>query len=853
MRLFIAILFALWVAPLSAVEDLGICLDATGSAPPGVDRPLGIGRARSATQAIAAASFTNLNADALTTFSRTTSAWDPVNNAIKYASQRRQRTFAINGTNYSADLIESARTNLLASGTSEHFERWTVGSGTPVVTTDTLACPNAEVVADTLTEGVGTGTQGVAQSVTKAASSLAYVGSCYIKNKTGSREVIVELDDGTTTNGVAVRINPATGVLTSAPAAFGAGWAVNTAAGTSGYTITDAGGGWYRVSVIATSDTTTTVRFRVALYNAADSYAGDGTSAVYLWGADANQATFAAATCLCRNLCNQSETLGTTWGVTRASVSSNAVADPITGNTTADKLVEDATAGATHFIAQGSFVKTASASYTFTVSLYAKQAGRTWIGVALAATNALTNSCRGFFDLGNGVTGSSTTSGAGFAVTSKSITSVGNGWYRCVLVGTSDTTANVACGVLLATADTTISYNGDGTSGAYLWGAQVEYGSTANQYWATTTAGLRTADVLLSTLTSLTDARTNRAIWSEQFDNAAWTKTDVTVTANSGTDPNGNGYCDLLTEGVAGTALTASTSVVISAGAPIFGASYFKASAVNSWVRVQVLDATSNGWRAWYNLTTGAVGSTAAVGTGTATSLTIERCGNGWYRCSTLGAVDPASIGAVISVCSASANASNTPVASSAYYAFGAYFRANVIVGTTNTDYIPTGSAAVAAPAGLSRTTGTLVSIVMPRNWTGDQDGSTAFQVVRGNDASVSKITRAGATATPALVRNDLAGNQFPGSPTWNPTSGTLMQATMTWSPSAVTGYIDGAASGTPDSSLQAPFDAVTAVNIGATSTGTSAFFGYVLAFYSHQQVVPASTLALMYAATSAP
>ncbi len=232
----------------------------------GIQSKFGLGAPRTTTQAIAAASFQNLNASGLTTFSRTTSAYDPVNNAIKYANQRRQRTFTVNGTNYSADLIESARTNLLTVGTSEHFERWTAGTGVPTITADALACPNAEVVADSFIEGTTNGVQSVAQTLSKTAVATTYAASVYFKTASGTRDLELELDDGTTTNGVRMRVTSA-GALSSAPAAFGASWSSNTVAGTSGYTITDAGSSWYRVTLIATTDATTTVRFRVALYN----------------------------------------------------------------------------------------------------------------------------------------------------------------------------------------------------------------------------------------------------------------------------------------------------------------------------------------------------------------------------------------------------------------------------------------------------------------------------------------------------------------------------------------------------------------------------------------------------------
>ncbi len=831
----------------NSVLGLGIT-PSVGASPLGIRNGLGLMSVPTLAAIIAAANLQNLNDPALTTFSRTTSAYDPVNNVIKYAGQRRQRTIAINGTNYSSDLIESARTNLLAAGTSEHFERWTAGTGVPTITADSLACPNAEVVADTFIEGTTNGVQSVAQSITKATSALAYAASVYFKLASGSRDLELELDDGTTTNGVSMRVS-SLGALSNAPTAFGTGFAVNTAAGTSGYTITDHGGGWFRVTLVATSDATATVRFRVALWNGSTtSYAGNGTSGVYLWGGCVEQATFAGAVVLNRNCLLQSETLGTTWTLTRATISSNTTADPITGNLTADTIVEDNTGTNTHFIGQ-SFTK-AAASQQFTFSVYLKQSGRTWAFVQCSDTG-ITNGAGIYFDVANGVKGTAVVLGAGWTLNASTITAVGS-WYRCTITVTTATSTTIRAEVYTATADLGVIIVTPLNAAALIcWGAHLEYGAQVNQYWATTTAGLRTADVLTSSLTGFTDARTNLLTWSEQFDNAAWTKTDVTVTANSGTDPNGNSYCDLLTEGVAGTAVTQSSTATISANTTIAAACWLKASANNSWVRISVLsDAAANGWRAWYNLTTGAVGSQTVLGTGTASSISIENWGNGWYRLKSTGKVDPAATTFVLTVRSADADASTTRVNNAAYYAFGASLEQASTVGT----YIPVGGTAITTgPTGLSRTTGTLVSIVMPRNWTTDQDGTTTWRICDSGGTSTDASLRRQSTGGESLRRDDAGGAQGAGL-TSTLTASILSQITYSWSASSILPAFNGVQSTAgADTTLGAPFNAVTSLLVGSASAGTSAFFGYVLCLYSHQQVVPASTRYLIYANTTAP
>ncbi len=428
-------------------------------------------------------------------------SYDSYNNAIAYVNGRRLRAFTVAGTTYHMDLVESSRVNLIATGTSEHFESpfWTGGSGNPTITADATTAPDGETVADAFVEGASNGQQDLTQSITKAASSLAYAVSFLVENKSGTRQFLVEADDGTTTNGVSMRVNPATGAVTSAVAAFGSGWSVDTTSGTSGYVVHAEGGSWYRVTIEVNSDSTTTIRSRCALWNGSTtSYAGDTTSGVYVWAAGVEQAHFPSSVILTRNMILRSEDITATWGKTRSTATGDTTANPLTGDTTADTLTEDSTASNTHFVSAASVTKAAS-SQSVTFSEHLKAGTRTWALVGIGATSALANGVGAYFDLGGGATGSNFTAGSGWTLSSKHITSEGSGWYKCDIEVTTSTATTMVPVVRMATADTVSSYNGDGASTIILYGGQLEYGAQVNTYWATNnTAGNRSGEIFTS-------------------------------------------------------------------------------------------------------------------------------------------------------------------------------------------------------------------------------------------------------------------------------------------------------------------------------------------------------------------
>lgn len=122
-----------------------------------------------------------------------------------------------------------------------------------------------------------------------------------------------------------------------------------------------------------------------------------------------------------------------------------------------------------------------------------------------------------------------------------------DGWYRCIITYTPSTTGLFNVHIKLLNNSGVPSFLGNGSDGIYLWGAQLETGTTATEYFPTTDRfNVPRVDYLNSTTGSLLvePARTNSVLYSEQFDNGYWNKTNVTVTPNTTTAPDGTTTAD---------------------------------------------------------------------------------------------------------------------------------------------------------------------------------------------------------------------------------------------------------------------------------------------------------------------
>lgn len=244
------------------------------------------------------------------------------------------------------------------------------------------------------------------------------------------------------------------------------------------------------------------------------------------------------------NLHTQSQ-FASGWATSAATLTPNAAIAP-DGTTTMANLVPT-TANAQHSVYQAVSVPGASLP---TRSFYAKANGYTRVG----STDANYGTWAAF-DL----TGAGSVIAASATCTA-SIVLVGNGVYRCIIAAF---TPNPSGGFrhditpldnsYTTGIPNTYAFAGDGTSGVYVWGAQLEPSSVVSSYKPTTSSAFYGPRIEYDPVTRAVRgylaerASTNYMLWSRDLTNAAWTKTNITAALNQVGADGGANSASLLT------------------------------------------------------------------------------------------------------------------------------------------------------------------------------------------------------------------------------------------------------------------------------------------------------------------
>ena len=266
------------------------------------------------------------------------------------------------------------------------------------------------------------------------------------------------------------------------------------------------------------------------------------------------------------------------------------------------------------------------------------------------------------------------------------IESVGNGWLKCGISGSNASLSTIDLYYRVRPTGGTGAFTGNGTSGAFVWGAQLNIGSTAKPYFPTTdrlnvprltyqNGGGGCPSLLLE------KQSTNVLTYSEQFDNAAWTKSGSnSVTANAIISPDGTQNADFLVSTATNTAAKYAYQVITSTATPT-ATIYAKAGAVT-----EMMFYCQGGNGIYFNLTNGAFIAYYGGGSSTITSYSSVAVGNGWYRYSLTFNTSVTSIEVYMS---ASTNITPSIANGDGFYIWGAQLEAS----SYPTSYIPTTSA----------------------------------------------------------------------------------------------------------------------------------------------------------------
>jgi hypothetical protein len=376
----------------------------------------------------------------------------------------------------SAGLIEKVRTNLaLYSQNFSQTGTWVTSTTTRV---DSQTDPNGGTTASKFT---ATGANSNVIQTRTVSSGIPYTWSFYAKSDSAT-DVNIRLDNN---NGNFVQANMA---LTTS---------------------------WQRFSITLNSNATTILCFlgggvsftagEVAYMAFAQLEASDivtdyiaTTSAAVSVGPVANvpRLDYLGSSCprlllepQRTNLITFSEQLdNAAWNKLGITVAANNTTSP-SGYIDADKLIADAGTG-NRVVYQGVVPVGVS-----TTTVYAK-AGE-FGGVVIASGTQ-----GGFFNLTTGEYRAEYNS----APTAYNITSASNGWYRCSVTMTSVSGDNLYIGPN-DNVSTLLSITGDGTSGIYAWGAQLEAGAYATSYIPTLGASVTRGadDYYTNSLSSLHD------------------------------------------------------------------------------------------------------------------------------------------------------------------------------------------------------------------------------------------------------------------------------------------------------------------------------------------------------------
>ena len=619
-------------------------------------------------------------------------------------------------------LIQYAPHNLLTY--SEQFDNAAWAKTAVTVSTNTITAPDGTTTADKFNYSAAS----TAPSQTITSTTTTYTISTYVKPSNTSFCRLRVAAIGGSTTAFSSYFNITTGAVSStgvATADFGSLLP----------SITSVGNGWYRISVtfaVLSALTSITYGIIASQTSGGASAAGDE---LYAWGAQLNEGALQPYySTTVKNLLGYSQNFdNAAWTKSNSSIAASTVIGPF-GFDGGQKLVEN-TAAVSHTITQGS----PTIGLPITYSFYAKAGERSKINLVGGGYTA-----QGFVSVFNLSTGVLDTNVGNKA----SITPVGNGWYRCAVSFTPSTTGGLSLSILDNTGNST--YTGDGTSGIYIFGAQLSDSASLDPYsYNPVAAPTSTAyygprfDYDPATLAPkgllIEEQRTNLMLYSEDL-STVWNLGTGTVQSNTWTAPTGNLTGDTFTIGLDSTTPSQSTTITASA---TYTLSFFVSKPLTTAAFLRLRFGTAAGSiSAFIDASTMSFG---VVQAGIVANY-IKQIQNNIYQVSasfTYGATDGGSRSLAIS--GVVANNSSTPDTGKNIAIWGIQYE----LGAFPTSYIPTTSATVTRAADNASMVGSNFS-----SWYNRSEGTIYSQWMLGGDNTSANVYNINDTTGANYIRN---------------------------------------------------------------------------------------------------
>jgi hypothetical protein len=390
------------------------------------------------------------------------------------------------------------------------------------------------------------------------------------------------------------------------------------------------------------------------------------------------------------------------WTKTGASITANATTAP-DGTGTADLYIPNTTL-TQHRIVK-SFPQTLSGNNN--ISFYLKGNGYNFVTFYfLGGTSGNVQ-----IDLTDGST-SYITPGLGADFSGQTtVTAESNGFYR---VSISLTSAHTSFWIYFYETVDTLTFAANGVDGIYIWGAQLEQRSAVTAYTPTTTQPITNYIPVLQTASAnvarfdhnpvtgeslgllVEEQRTNLLTYSEDFSDAAWTKSNSTITANTIVAPDGTLTGDALVFNTTNIAHYLFQSVTLTATTYTFSC-YAKYNG-QQYLQLGVYQGAFLYCN--FDILNGTVGTPSSGTAG------LQDVGDGWYRCSfSVTGAAVAGYGYVIG--SNSLTAGFQPTFTGDGYSGIYIWGAQLEVGAFPTSYIPTVASQVTRSADAASMTGT--------------------------------------------------------------------------------------------------------------------------------------------------